>query len=238
MKLGEADMKTSSKKIEANQRNAQRSTGPRTPEGRAASSRNAIRTGLTATTITVMPGESQDDLDQLSGAIRNEWNPSGDHENFLVNQMISARWRLERLARWEHDALDKVIEGPECFFNKQQVREFEAKSPDRLIVEALSRKNTIIFDRIERYTRAAERAYSKAVKELQQHRAAQAGIAQRNEAAAKQNKAKEAEEWLRAGLAEIERNGITDPMAGLWDVEPNEPNFESVDPLPDSALSA
>ena len=238
-------MPSSTAKIEANRRNAQRSTGPRSAEGKAASSRNAIQTGLTATTITVMPGESQEDLDQLTEDLRAEWNPSGEHENFLVNQMISARWRLERLARWEQDALDRIIEGPQYFFDKEQVREFEAKSADRLVVEALARKDTIIFDRLERYTRAAERAYSKAVKELEQHRAAAAKIekqneatAKRNEATAKQNKKKEAEEWLRAGLAEIERNGISDPMAGLWDVEPNEPNLDSDDRSPDTALSA
>jgi hypothetical protein len=188
-------------------------------------------------TLVVMPGESQDDLDDLSESIRNEWNPSGDHEDFLVDQMISARWRLERLARWEEEAINKVLEGPGGFFNKQQIREFEAKSADRLVIEAIQRKNDI-FDKLDRYTRSAERAYSKAVKELQQYRAAAVKTAKQNEATAKQNKAKEAEEWLRAGLAEVERNGIRDPMAGLWNVEPNEPNLDPNDRVPDSALSA
>jgi hypothetical protein len=230
-------MKTSSTKIEANRRNAQRSTGPRSAEGRAASSRNAIRTGLTTMTPVVMPGESPEDLDDLSESIRNDWNPSGDHENFLVDQMISARWCLERLARWEAEAIHKIVEGPEYFFDRKQARAFEAKSADRLVVEALQQKNTI-FDRLERYTRAAERAYSKAVKELQQHRAAAAKTVKQNEATAKRKKAKEDEEWLRAGLAEVARNGIPDPMAGLWNVEQNEPNFDSDDRVPDSALSA
>ena len=109
-------MKSSLKKIASNRRNAKQSTGPRTPEGRAASSRNAFRHGLSAMTLTVMPGESQEDLDQLSETIRDEWKPSGAHENYLTDQMISARWRLERLARWEADKLYQAdvdpIDGP------------------------------------------------------------------------------------------------------------------------------
>ena len=182
-------MNTSLAKIEANRRNAQRSTGPRSAEGRAVSSRNAFRTGLTATTLVVMPGETQEGLDRLSESIRQEWNPSGDHENFLVHQMIAARWRLERLARWEAEAIDKIVEGPEDFFDKEQARRFQAKSADRLVIDAIQ-GNNIIFDKLERYTRAAERAYSKAVKELQQHRAASVKSAKQNEATANRTKPK------------------------------------------------
>ena len=212
-------MKTSSKKAEANRRNAQRSTGPKTVEGKTASSRNALRSGLTATTLAVMPGESQDDLDQLTASITNEWNPSGDHENFLVHQMISARWRLARLARWEEEAINNAIDGPVMWLSNESVKIHEMKSPDRRVLEVMQRPGSI-FDKLERYTRAAERAYSKAVKELEQHRAATAKLAKQNEATAKQNKAKEDQEWLRAGLADIAKRGIPDPMAGLWDAEP------------------
>ena len=149
-------------------------------------------------TITVMPGESQSDLEALQETIRAQWTPSSDHENFLVDQMISARWRLERLARWEQEAINRSLE----------------KTGD--VLAELESRNSI-FDKLERYTRAAERAYSKAVKELQQHRANQAKTAKQNEATEKRNKKKEAEEWLRAGLAAIDLRDIPDPMAGLWD---------------------
>ena len=229
---------TSQAKIEANRRNAQRSTGPRTSTGKAASSRNAVRTGLTTLTLTVMPGECQQDLDELSHSIRNEWNPQGDHENFLVDQMISARWRLERLARYEEEAMNKAIDGPAGFITNEGVRRFEAKSAHRRVLDAIDQPNSI-FDKLERYTRAAERAYSKAVKELKQHRANQAKTVKQNEATAKRNqamekpkpnKAKEAEDWLRASLDEIEKRDH-------WSLEddptyaprPNEPNFTPLD---------
>ena len=231
-------MKSSNAKAEANRRNAQRSTGPRTPEGRAASSRNALRTGLATNTLTVMPGESQDDLDELTDSVHAEWNPQGDHENFLVHQMISARWRLARLARWEDAAIEKAIEAP-GWYTKSEARQWDAQPADRHVLSTLGQKNSI-FDKLERYTRAAERAYSKAVRELQQHRAAQAKTAKQNEATTKQNKNKEAEAWLKSELANLERTRITDPFAGLYHLpEQDEPNdLEPLRPLAPTAPPA
>src|SRR5215472_14948665 len=68
---------TSQKRIEANRRNAQRSTGPRTPEGKNRSRFNGLKHGLTAT-VTVIPGEDaavyQERLDAMieSCAPRNQ----------------------------------------------------------------------------------------------------------------------------------------------------------------------
>lgn len=73
----------------------------KTSQGKIEENRNnAIRTGLATMTVIVMPGEDKADLEALYQSIRTEWNPQGDHENFLIDQMISARWRLERLARY------------------------------------------------------------------------------------------------------------------------------------------
>ena len=188
-------------------------------------------------TVTVMPGESEKDLEALQQNIRNEWNPQGDHENFLVDQMISARWRLERLARWEDAAIEKAIEAP-GWYTKSEARQWDAQPADRHVLSALGRKNSI-FDKLERYTRATERAYSKAIKELQQHRAGLAkaakqseATAKQNKATAKQNKAKADMEWLRAGLASIDLRDVPDPMAGLWDRQQNEPNIAPPHPVP------
>ena len=225
-------MKSSLKKVASNRRNAKQSTGPRTPSGRAASSRNAFRHGLSAMTLTVMPGESQEDLDQLSETIRNEWKPSGDHESFLVDQMISARWRLERLARWEAEAINEVIEAPEEFHFEELARRWEEKSADRHVLDAMHGASSI-FDKLERYTRAAERAYSKAVKDLQTHRAAAAKTAKQNEATAKQNEAKEAEEWLQSELLKSEQPMAPDPLKARWQREPRTSD-PILDPEPES----
>ena len=77
-------MKTSPTKAESNRRNAQRSTGPKSAQGKAASSRNALRHGLSTMTLTVLPTEDLQDLEDLREPMSNEWNPIGDAETFLV----------------------------------------------------------------------------------------------------------------------------------------------------------
>ena len=62
------------KQIEANRRNAQKSTGPKTAAGHETVSRNAITHGLTAARTVVLPDE-QEEFDRFSEAMRAEWNP-------------------------------------------------------------------------------------------------------------------------------------------------------------------
>ena len=202
-------MRTSSQKIESNRRNAQLSTGPTSPAGKAASSRNALRHGLSTMTLTILPTEDPRDLDNLRSTIASEWKPQGDAETFLVDQMIAARWKLARLQRIEAEALDEMLEGNWCMDEEDQ-RDHDALSADRHLVRQLGYRNNI-FEKLDRYTRATERAYSKAVKELQQLRASNAKMKAQNEA-------KEAEEWLQAELAKTPIQPI-DPwiLTGSYD---------------------
>ncbi len=84
------------KQIEANRRNAQKSTGPRTEEGRAAVRLNGIKHGLTAETL-VLPGESQSEFHELLDSLEAEHRPTTPTEELLVRQMAMASWRLRRL---------------------------------------------------------------------------------------------------------------------------------------------
>jgi len=91
---------TSEKKAEANRRNALKSTGPKTPEGKAAVRLNALRHGLLSQEI-LLPGEDEEALMELGEHLRNELQPAGELENLLVDRIISAYWRLRRLGRVE-----------------------------------------------------------------------------------------------------------------------------------------
>jgi hypothetical protein len=91
---------TSTKKIEANRQNALRSTGPRTRDGKLRVAQNAIGHGLLSRE-TLVPGEDPKALQSLAEAIRTGWQPQGPQEEFQVDLMIRAMWRLERLARVE-----------------------------------------------------------------------------------------------------------------------------------------
>src|ERR1700737_1828754 len=84
------------KQIAANRLNALKSTGPRTPEGRAAVRLNGVKHGLTAETL-VLKGESESDFTELLDSLEAEHAPVTPTEEALVVQLAMATWRLRRL---------------------------------------------------------------------------------------------------------------------------------------------
>jgi len=86
----------SDRQLAANKKNAQKSTGPKTPEGRAAVRLNGVKHGLTAATL-VLPGEKESDFESLLDSFESEHNPTTPTEEALVRQMAMAQWRLRRL---------------------------------------------------------------------------------------------------------------------------------------------
>jgi len=90
----------SEKKVEANRRNALKSTGPKTPEGKAAVRLNALRHGLLSKE-TLLPGEDEEALRELDERLKDELHPVGGLENLLVDRIIASYWRLGRLGRVE-----------------------------------------------------------------------------------------------------------------------------------------
>jgi hypothetical protein len=100
------------KQIEANRRNAAKSTGPRTPHGRAASSRNALRHGLLSKTV-VLQSECPTRFEASVASLYAEHAPVTPTECTLVDTMASARWRLMRLANLEAASVDhELANGP------------------------------------------------------------------------------------------------------------------------------
>jgi len=94
---------------EANQANAQQSTGPRTEEGKARSAQNAIKHGAFAKSI-ILPGESEIEFKMLHDAFINDHNTERDTERSLVRGLAETQWRLNRLRRWEAAAMDQALE--------------------------------------------------------------------------------------------------------------------------------
>jgi hypothetical protein len=88
------------KQLEANRRNAQKSTGPKTPEGKSAVSMNALRHGLRARTV-VLPGENREEFNQLCNDLEVEWRPQSRSEQFYLEQMAVSQWKLARMERGE-----------------------------------------------------------------------------------------------------------------------------------------
>jgi hypothetical protein len=95
--------------IEANRRNAQHSTGPRTPEGKAASSMNAFKTGIDAES-SVIPGEDAAALAALAERFYHDCQPQTEIESLLVDNIIRAAWRLRRFDRIDAEILIYIME--------------------------------------------------------------------------------------------------------------------------------
>jgi len=92
------------KQIHANRENAQHSTGPVTPEGRAKSSHNAVKTGLTGQTVLL----KTDDVavyNQHLERFQKQFAPATDQEKDLVQDLADTEWRLLRIIPLESKIL-------------------------------------------------------------------------------------------------------------------------------------
>ena len=97
------------KQIAANRANALKSTGPRTPEGKAISSRNALRHGLLAKTV-LLRAECEDGFNVFVAAFYAEYQPSTATEFALVDAMATARWRIMRMNKIEAVQIDREFD--------------------------------------------------------------------------------------------------------------------------------
>jgi hypothetical protein len=86
--------------IQANRLNSQKSTGPRSPEGKAAVRFNALKSGIHANS-GVIPGEDPVELEELARGYHEQFQPATPLECFLVDTLVQADWQLRRLHRVE-----------------------------------------------------------------------------------------------------------------------------------------
>jgi hypothetical protein len=95
--------------LNANRLNAQKSTGPTSPEGKAASSLNALKSGIDAHSH-IIPGEDPAELEALTAAFLLHYRPAGPTELSLVDTLISTEWIQRRLRRIEAQLWNYQIE--------------------------------------------------------------------------------------------------------------------------------
>jgi len=86
---------STSAQIAANQQNAQRSSGPKTDSGKAISALNNFRYGFTGA-FCILPWEDQEEYDQLSGGLLDDHRPSNTTEHLLVKTMTQSCWLRQR----------------------------------------------------------------------------------------------------------------------------------------------
>ncbi len=127
--------------IVANQANSQKSTGPRTPEGKERVSQNAVRHGLTAARVVVREDE-REEFTALHDALIAELKPEGAVEIITFEELLHAAWNLHRFRR------------------------IEAETSLGTIDDFTDPQTTSVLDRLSRYQARAQRAYYRALAEL------------------------------------------------------------------------
>jgi hypothetical protein len=98
---------TSLKQIEANRRNALKSTGPTTPEGKEHSRCNALRHGLTAETV-IATLEDAEDYQAFEATVIADYDAESAVERELVLRLASILWRLRRATGVETAIFESV----------------------------------------------------------------------------------------------------------------------------------
>lgn len=154
------------KQQEANRLNSQKCTGPRTPEGKAASRYNALKHGVHAK-VEVMYDEDPGDLAGLAAEFHEQFLPANPNERSLVDALVNHEWHLRRLRRveaslWIYHATTFTLAGCE---------DDDDESGWRSAGEAYTQAHAI-FDRLQRAVNSYERNYHRSLKELKQLQAA------------------------------------------------------------------
>ncbi len=148
---------TSPKRLEANRCNAQRSTGPRTPAGKARVKFNALKHGLLAKSV-ILPirsrSEKRSHFDALLAQLIDELKPVGILEDMLVEKIAVSYWRLRRALR---------AEAGEICDNIRDFRRYPYDT-DPATLALPSSRNTL---KIVRYQNAIERQLHRAITQLQ-----------------------------------------------------------------------
>lgn len=102
LSYGQAAAAASSTRVEINRANAEHSTGPRTPEGKLASSRNSLKHGLASAQL-IIPGEDPAAFDALLADLLHDHQPANPTEQLLVQEMAQSYWLTQRALRFQNE---------------------------------------------------------------------------------------------------------------------------------------
>jgi hypothetical protein len=161
-------------KSETSRANGAKSHGPKTPEGKEASSRNALKHGFTSRSTILLHCESPDEFKAFLAEHIAIHQPVTPPEHELVDQMAIARWRIRRFVCAETVLID-------CEMLRKQVavnKEFATTDADVHIAMAIksladeSRCLSLMSRYESRLQRAHDKAYT-ALRELQKSRVSQ-----------------------------------------------------------------
>ena len=151
----------------ANRKNSQKSSGPRSAEGKARSRRNSTVHGLTGKS-PILPGEDPADLLDLAESYRTELHPEGQVEEDLVERMAIATYRLHRIARIEVGYFDLRLRYNPLPEHLNQ----DGRADPLAFAYHFDCSDHQVLDRLSRYESRIQREYSRCLQDLQKLQAA------------------------------------------------------------------
>jgi hypothetical protein len=166
--------------ILANRRNAQKSTGPRSNEGKSAVSQNAVQHGFSAHQ-DIISSESPAEFELYRDQFLAELAPATPMESMLAERIISLSWRLKRSIRIQNQAIDAMnidtTSNPLAKLTKSlffkgllQQQEVTSESGTALALGRLAIKDfsyARVLERLLMYERRMEHSLYKTLLELQ-----------------------------------------------------------------------
>jgi hypothetical protein len=153
-----------SRKAEANRRNAQFSTGPKTEEGKSHSRGNSLKHGILASVIVIMKGEGAEDgaeFDGLLSSLQKDLAPVGALEEILVEKIATCCWRHRRALRCEAGLIRRA------FLNDPRGLDEMINPQQAAIKDHLSLPLSGDLDRIIRYETSIQRQLVYAINQLE-----------------------------------------------------------------------
>jgi hypothetical protein len=155
-------------KLDANRKNAKRSTGPRTERGKSIARFNAVTLGLFAkhVVIPICDGyKPERDFKSLLDGLHQEFKPVGFYEEWLVVKIAECMWRLRRASRCERGSVRQAAMSDSLRFHDDQ---FEKQRSMELLSEtwALARAQKELRDSGS----LSQESYQKAVRLVEEKR--------------------------------------------------------------------
>lgn len=154
---------TTEKQTEANRRNALRSTGPTSKEGKGTVAVNALKHGLRSRDV-VLVKEDGELFGEMQLELCFQLQPEGELETFLVKRIAAGIWRLQRMLRVEAALFDE----PEGFY-------FRKDDGLGARFRSQTRQGANAFSNLYRYEASIDRGLFRAMHELQRLQAVRRG---------------------------------------------------------------
>ena len=114
-------MATSKKQINANKKNALKSTGPKTEQGKEISKMNALKHGLSARTMVLPYLEKAEDWEEHWASVLADLRPEGYMEMVLAERIAILLWRMGCIIRYEQEVTSIQLENSERYLSTAEI---------------------------------------------------------------------------------------------------------------------